>query len=750
MKHLELLHNAQPMNYEHLIQQLWQGQMQFAALLEHAQRFEAQGQAAQASMLYLAWLEGQPAANPFNRFAWFNLGVSRLSRGQVEAAEHAYLQALLLDEKLYQARYNLGLVRERQGRIDDALQEWERMLEQLAEDASKRELSEDEKSLEVSALNSLGRVQEQRKRYGEALGYYNRSLAVQPNQRDVLHHWIFVRARQCLWPVYDAPEGVDEQLMHDSTSALAQLALYDDPEMQLKRARSYAEMKAPAIKPALANPNGYGHKKLRIGYCSSDFCTHPVSMLTVELFERHNRDQFEVYGFCWSPNDGSPLRQRVITAFDHYIPIHDLDEEASARLIREHEIDILIDLQGQTSGARLNMLAYRPAPVQITYLGLPATTGMPTIDYVIGDEYLIPPELQKYYSEQVIYMPDVYQSSDSKRQNNAPRTKKEYGLPGRKFVFCSFNNNYKYTLEVFTSWMNILKRVPNSVLWLLSDNEWSEENLKAAAQKQDVDPKRLVFTKRCAPEDYLAQYLRADLFLDTYPFNAGTTANDALWMGLPVLTMSGKSFASRMAGALLTAAGLPELITDNLQSYEDQAVALAEDKKALKAIKDCLAKAKTDSPLFDMAGFLPKLEERLQDVWATTLEQKLSWQQELLTKPAAHSAPQITKLPKALEILKNPVSAISGSKGGLKPLSNLDLYRYQSVVDIVRTAEKKQQEGKAHEAAEAYQEWLKHNINKDSWMVHLNLAVLLRDQGYRAQAEPHFAAVRRMRPGFLK
>jgi predicted O-linked N-acetylglucosamine transferase (SPINDLY family) len=360
----------------------------------------------------------------------------------------------------------------------------------------------------------------------------------------------------------------------------------------------------------LANPKGYGHKKIRIGYCSSDFSLHPVSMLTVELFELHDRERFEIYGYCWSPEDGSALRQRVIAAMDHFTRIHQMGDAEAAERIRADEIDILIDLQGQTAGARANLLAYRPAPIQITYLGLPATTGLPSIDYVIADRFLIPESEVRHYSEKPLYMPDVYQVSDRKRVVGPKPTRESCGLPAQGFVFCSFNNSYKFTPEVFDVWMNILKRVPGSVFWLLADNLWAEDNLKLEAQARGVDLSRLVFAGRVSPENYLARYQVADLFLDSFPFNAGTTANDALWMGLPVLTCSGRSFASRMAGALLTAAGLPELITFNLPDYEEKAVWLATDLIECQRMALRLAEAQKGSPLFDTPLFVKNLELR--------------------------------------------------------------------------------------------------------------------------------------------
>ena len=257
------------------------------------------------------------------------------------------------------------------------------------------------------------------------------------------------------------------------------------------------------------------------------------------------------------------------------------------------------------------MLAHRPAPIQITYLGLPATTGLSSIDYVIADHYLIPDEEAQYYSEKPLYMPDVYQVSDRKRPVGPIPSRASCGLPGEAFVFCSFNNNFKYTPEMFSVWMNILRRVPGSVLWLLADNPWAETNLRKEAVEREIDPSRLFFASRVSPENYLARYRVADLFLDSFPFNAGTTANDALWMGLPIVTRSGRTFASRMAGALLTAAELQHLITYNFADYEEMAVSLATNLAACDAIRAALAKVRASGSLFDATLFTRNLEVRL-------------------------------------------------------------------------------------------------------------------------------------------
>jgi len=367
------------------------------------------------------------------------------------------------------------------------------------------------------AYNHQGRVLETNKRFQEALKCLTQSLHVDPEQPDALHHWVHIRQKMCIWPVYEALPGIPIEAQRAATSALAMISVSDDPAEQLAAANRFVAKKVKSDVTPLANPKGYGHKKLRIAYVSSDFSNHPVSMLTAELFELHDRSQFEVYAFCWSPQDGSPLRDRVIKAMDHYIRIDKIGDIEAAQLIREHEIDILVDLQGQTAGARANMLAYRPAPIQITYLGLPATTGLPSIDYVIADKFLIPPEYAPMYSEKPLYMPDIYQCSDRKRVVGPSPTRAECGLPAEGFVFCSLNNSYKFTPELFDVWMRILHRTPGSILWLLADNAWAGENLRREAGARGIGPDRLYFAPRVAPENYLHATRRPICFWTRFP-----------------------------------------------------------------------------------------------------------------------------------------------------------------------------------------------------------------------------------------
>lgn len=582
----------------------WQGQLDLTELLRQATLLEQQQQGALTAILYQTWV--QRNETPSNHFVYFNLGVALFNERDLKGAEAAYRQAIARVPGFLQPRFNLGVVLEHQGLIPEALEQWR----WITQNASPEKAGD--RPLIVSALNNLGRVLEGQKQYHEALQNLTTSLILQPDQPDALHHWVYLREKQCAWPVYDALPGVSTEQMRRATSALAMLSLSDEPEAQLAAALNYAERKIPKNLPQLASRQRYPHRKLRVGYLSSDFCLHPVALLTAELFELHDREAFEIYGFCWTHEDNSGIRQRIIKAMDHFIRIDGMDDVAAAQLIRDHEIDILIDLHGQTKGARTTILALRPAPIQITYLGLPATTGLPCVDYVIADRFLIPEDYAPFYSEKPLYMPDVYQVSDRQRVSGPIPSRADCGLPEKGFVFCSFNNNYKYTQDVFARWMAILRRVPGSVLWLLSDNPWAEANLKNEASAHGIDPARLIFAGRVSPENYLARFATADLFLDSFPFNAGTTANDALWMGLPVLTRSGRSFASRMAGALLTAAGLPELITDNLDDYETKAVAIATDPAWHGELKARLAETRRSGVLFDTPRFVRNLESRLQ------------------------------------------------------------------------------------------------------------------------------------------
>ena len=576
------------------------GQLAPLELISLADRLLAAQRCAEVAALYECWLAH--AASPIDHVVEFNLGFALTQLGRLADAEAAYRRAIAREPGFAQARFNLATTAERLGRSAEAIATWEAMLaERVVTPEATRELY-------VLTCNNAGRALEQARELERAEALLRESLRVDPQQPHAIQHFVHLRQKQCAWPVFEALPGLSHADLVRGTSPLALLSASDDPGLQLAAAQRFVRERVNQRVPALAPAGGYAHAKLRIGFLSSDFCLHAVSLLTVELLELLDRSRFEVHGFCWSRDDGSALRARVLRAFDRYVPIGALDDAGAAQAIRQSEIDVLIDLQGLTSGARPGILAFRPAPVQMTYLGFPGTTALPCVDYVIADRFLIPDEETPLFSEAPLYLPHAFQCSDRQRPVGARPTRAACGLPDDAFVFCSFNNTYKLGEDVFAAWLRILERAPGSVLWLLADNRWAEANLRARIAASALDPARVIFAGRAAPPDYLARYQVADLFLDSYPFGGGTTANDALWMGLPLLTRTGRTFASRMAGSLLSGLGLPELITTSPGEYEARAVEIASKPRLAASLKARLAAARERSPVFDMPGFVRGFE----------------------------------------------------------------------------------------------------------------------------------------------
>ncbi|MGZ5052451.1 MAG: O-linked N-acetylglucosamine transferase family protein [Methylobacter sp.] len=590
-----------------------QGALPIPELFSATQYLRESGRDSAAIDLYSLWLKH--TASPAAYAVQFNLAVCLSDARDDAGAEAAYRRALVLNPDFIEARLNLGTLLERLGQFEEALSLWREVGVIAQRDASVT------RELQVQALNNLGRLLEIRKRLEEAEQVLMQSLKVDPKQPKVLTHLVHLRQKQCEWPIYCEIENVTRDEMVEATSALAMLSASDDPADQLAASRRYVEEHIDTHVDVLADMNGYAHRRLRIGYLSSDLHAHAVAILTAELFELHDRSQVEVYGFCWSSEDNSPLRARIIKAMDHFIRIGAMSDEEAARCIRSHEIDILVDLHGLTQGTRPNILAWRPAPVQVTYLGFPGPTALPCIDYVIADKFVLPPELAPYFTERPLYMPKSFQINDRQREIGPRPSRAECGLPEDAFVFCSFNNNFKITEEVFTVWMRILSRAPNSILWLVADSQTVRSNLTAHAERLGVDPARLYFAERVSPAAYLARFQAADLFLDTMPFNAGTTASDALWAGLPLLTCVGHTFSARMAGSLLMAVDLPELITYNFQDYEDKAVSLAERPEQIAAMKRQLQENRLSCALFDSPQFVRDLETAFKGIAVQSTQQ---------------------------------------------------------------------------------------------------------------------------------
>jgi len=387
------------------------------------------------------------------------------------------------------------------------------------------------------------------------------------------------------------------------------LALIDDPEIQRKASEIYANERYPQSHVLSKIERYPKHKKIRIGYFSADFRDHPVSHLTAELYEIHDRERFEIHAFSFGPDTKDEMNLRIKVGVDHFHDVRTMSYKDTAMLARSVELDIAVDLGGFTQDCRPNIFAEGSAPIQVSYLGYPGTMAVDYMDYLIADRTLIPEEKQHHYSEKIVYMPNSYQVNVSKRSiSETSLLRHELGLPNTGFVFCCFNNTFKITPPTFAGWMRILKAVEDSVLWLFEDNNNTVKNLKKEAMKFGINEDRLVFATYIPVEDHLNRIQLADLFIDTLPYNAHTTASDALRMGLPVLTCIGSSFASRVAASLLNAVNLPELITTTQEQYESLAIELATNPEKLKIIKDKLVNNLSTSPLYDTPLFTRHLE----------------------------------------------------------------------------------------------------------------------------------------------
>jgi predicted O-linked N-acetylglucosamine transferase (SPINDLY family) len=581
-----------------------QGVMDFAELITRASELERAGYPALAAQLYTTWLGHH--ASKLAHVGYFNLGTIWAAQGELDAAQMAYLEAIRLQPGFVQPRLNLADVLERAGRVEEAMAQWAWVR------AAVSPHSVTNRPLLCMALNHMGRVLEQQQRLAQALQCLHESLLLEPDQPQVVQHWIALRQQLCIWPVY-APFGqVTVADMVRATSAMSMLALTDDPQAQQAAAQRFVDHALAQHVPTAPWKSNCENARLRVAYCSSDFCQHPVAMLCAELFELHDRQRFEVFVYCWSPEDGSALRQRVLRAVDHVVPIDQLSDAQAAQRMRADAIDIVVDLQGQTAGARPQMLAMRPAPVQIGFLGYPGTSCIPGVDYLLADAYVLPPGQTAFFAERPIYMPKVFQVSDRMRQSGPVPSRTDVGLPADAFVFACFNRADKLTPEIFAAWMRILQRVPHAVLCLLCDQAEVRENLRAQASEMHISVDKLIFIRRLEHVNYLAHIPLADVFLDTFPFNGGASANDVLWMGVPLLTLCGRSFAARMAASLLHAAHLDALITHTLKDYENAAVDLALQPDRLAAVRAALASVRQDGGIFDTSQWVRDWESQLQ------------------------------------------------------------------------------------------------------------------------------------------
>lgn len=552
-----------------------------------------------------ASLRRETEAYPESANAQNTLGSVLAAQGRDAEALAAFQAALAADASHAEANANAGNALHAVGRNEEALALLQRAV------AAQPGFAQAHQNLGL-VLHALGR-------YEEAAASFGRAREIAPDLPYALSSEVWSRLFACDWRnIGESVAALRAQVRERRVPAtpFVLLSLLDSPEEQLQAARLYLQDKGAGPQAPMPRAPRAPRERLRIAYVSSDFHQHATALLMTRLFELHDRRRFEVIGFSYGPDDRSPMRSRLERAFDRFVDVERMTDAQAAQQLAALDVDIAIDLKGHTEGARLAMLAARPARVQATYLGYPGTLGVPYIDYVLADAVVIPPGHERYFTEKVVYLPDTYQVNDD-RALVAERTpsRAELGLPRDGFVFCAFNNAYKLRPEFFDVWMRLLAAVPGSVLWLLASNPAMEHNLREQARSRHVDPARLVFARKLPVEEHIARHRQADLFLDVLPYNAHTTASDALRTGLPLVTCIGNAFAGRVAASLLAAVGLPELVTHTLAEYEALALRLAREPQALAAVRARLKSNLATHPLFDSARFCRHMESAYGLMW---------------------------------------------------------------------------------------------------------------------------------------
>jgi len=455
----------------------------------------------------------------------------------------------------------------------------------------------------VESLHTRGMLLARLGRPGEAIAAFERVLELAPSHPYALSYLATSCRAICAWErSEETASRLFDAIMAGTTMSPPHylIQLVAPSEVMLANAERFAARELGPEATLEVAPRVRGGGKIRVGYLSGDFRTHATAHLMAGLFECHDKSKFEIIGLSCGPNDQSELRARIVEAFGQFHDLQGRDDRDAATVIRDLGLDIVVDLAGYTEYARLGILRHRPAPIQVGYLVYPGTVGADFLDYIVADRTVLPFDQQRFYSEKIVHVPDCYQVNDRKRVvPSGGLSRSDAGLPPHGFVYCCFNNNYKITEPVFDVWMRLLKSEPASVLWLLSDNIGARDNLRRAAVARAVDPARLIFAERCGPVEHLARHHLADLFLDTPGCNAHTTASDALWMGVPVLTCIGSTFAGRVAASLLNAVGLPELVTQTLDAYEALARKLAGEPGLLADVRQRLDHNRLKCPLFD-------------------------------------------------------------------------------------------------------------------------------------------------------
>jgi protein O-GlcNAc transferase len=536
---------------------------------------------------------------------WCNRGAALHDLRRYEEALASYDRALALKRDFAQVHFNCGNALALLGRHADAVAAYDRALT-LAPDY-------------LDALAARGTVLLILKRFEDAIAGFERMLVIDPRHPRALSELINCHLMTCDWRRASEIAGALERALEEGRMTASPFILLGLPlgnAILAKCTERFVASEVPKVEPVARREQEFDHARICVAYLSADFRDHATAHLAAGLFERHDRTRFETIGISFGTDDGSEMRARLVHSFDRFHDVSSSGDREVAQLLRELGVDIAVDLKGHTEGGRPGILAYRPAPIQATYLGYPGPLELDFIDYAIADRVVLPFDQQPFYGEKIVHLPDSYQVNDSQRPiaARAP-TRAAVGLPDDALVFCCFNHSWKITSAMFDVWMRLLRAVESSVLWLFRSNEVASANLRKEVRARGIDPDRLVFAPFRKPPEHLARVACADLFLDTLPCNAHTTASDALWAGVPVLTCMGDTFAGRVAASLLHAAGLPELVTASLSEYETLALRLATDRTLLMSLRRKLAQNRSGCALFDTDRFTRHIEAAYAKMW---------------------------------------------------------------------------------------------------------------------------------------
>lgn len=585
-------------------------QLSIAELVTCVGQLESFGQKKLVVELYKTWI-AHNSDDALLHAAYFNYGVALADIGDRPGAIMAFQESIRIKPDFQPCYINLGRVFEDSGQLSEAVTVWLKLVQNLSA------VNGESVAHKLTALEQIARVLEAANNDAPAEDALRQSLDINPNQTKVLQHWISLRQRQCNWPVLTESDRVSRKHLLTGISSLSLQCLADDPMFQLATAYHYG-------KTSIGMPKAMQHQqagrldraRLRIGYVSSDLREHAVGFAMTDVIEQHNRENVEVFAYYCGINRTDATQQRIMQSADHWTDISNLDDDQAAGKIAADGIDILVDLNGYTKDARTKVFARRPAPIGVNWFGFPGTMGTPYHHYIIADATIIPREHEIHFSEKVLRLP-CYQPNDRKRVVAAQRpSRADAGLPENAFVFCSLNGSQKTTPRTFRRWMMILGAVPDSVLWLLSATDETNERLRQAAAAAGIAPERIVFARKLPNAEHLARYPLADLFLDNSPYGAHTTAADSLWMGVPIVTFTGRTFAARVCASVVRAAGLDELACPTPEAYVAKAIELAHDREKLAAIKTKLVAGRDSCLLFDTPRLVRDLEDLYRQMWS--------------------------------------------------------------------------------------------------------------------------------------